>query len=951
MACAVSATFYFFATGLPGAENPKASEAEQIFLRDIWPLFTDKCLPCHGQDEKKIKGGLDLRTQAGLLHGGDSGKPSLVPGKLETSLLWLAVTRTDEDLQMPPKENDRLTEAQLTKVRQWILGGAPWPNAQRKTELAKATYIWDATNGIPVKTSGGLSPEWNNRRYKPEDLWAYQPLKKPAVPARPSQKPAGNPIDAFLGVKLAQIGLAPAPPADRRTLIRRATFDLLGLPPTPEEIEAFVNNPAPDKEAFAQLVERLLASPHYGEQWGAHWLDVTRYADSSGFANDYERGNAWRYRDYVIRAFNADEPYNQFVREQLAGDELDPTNSELLVATGFLRSGPWELTAMEVPKVARQRYLDDVTDNVGQVFLAHALQCARCHDHKFDPVPTRDYYGFQAIFATTQLAERPAPFLSAENTAGFEEKQYLEERREYYRRILRELDEKSIASARQWYAEKQLPPAPFEAALTQVAGKPGKRNREAGYDAVRALLLKNGTPEAQVPPRYAGFTPQDYGMERVARKGLERLQWALERYEPFALGVYDGRTPDQKSVVAPVRIPANSATAGELEETCILRGGDPFSPCDKVSPSILSAVATLGGAEPITISTNLAGRRKALAEWIVSPRNPLTARVMANRIWQWHFNLPLAGNPNNFGSTGKKPTHPELLDWLAATFIESGWSIKAMHRLILSSDAYQRASEHPDRAQLAKKDSSGTAYAVFKPRRLTAEELRDATLSATGELNPSLGGIPARPELNLETALQPRQVMGTFAEAWQPSPRPEQRSRRSIYALKLRGLRDPFLEVFNQPSPELCCELRDSSTVTPQVFSLFNSQESYERALALAARVTRETTSRGAAVARAFALTFGRSAQAGEIAACLAHWDQMTARHRSVKLAEHPAPREVAREAVEENTGEKFSFREPLEFYADFVAGAQPAGASPELRGLAEVCLVLLNANEFVYVY
>ena len=372
-----------------------------------------------------------------------------------------------------------------------------------------------------------------------------------------------------------------------------------------------------------------------------------------------------------------------------------------------------------------------------------------------------------------------------------------------------------------------------------------------------------------------------------------------------------------------------------------------FSPAAKVAPGALSAITHHASR----ITDGVAGRRLDLANWISSPDNPLTARVMVNRIWQWHFGQALAGNPNNFGATGKKPTHPELLDWLAATFVERGWSVKAMHRVIMNSEAYRRSAQHPDLKTLAEKDPAGTSYAVFKPRRLTAEELRDAMLRVSGELNPALGGIPVRPEMNLEAALQPRQVMGTFAEAWQPSPKPEQRNRRSLYALKIRGLGDPFMEVFYAPSPDLSCEAREASTVTPQVFALFNSKATYDRALAFANRLMRERSEasgqRSAVIERAFALAFNRAPKPDELKTCLAHWDAMTARHRTLKFEKPVPPRSVTREAVEENTGEKFKFTEPLEAAADFIPDLQPVDASAELRGLAEVCLVLLNSNAF----
>jgi len=936
-------------------------EAESLFVKRVLPVMQEKCLSCHGRDEDKIKGGLDLRTRAETLFGGDSLKPALVPGKPEESPLYLAVLRDHADWEaMPPKENDALTAEQRDYLRDWIAAGAPWPEAARAKEILATKDKWSVDDGVEVPTSGGLAADWTHRRYKLENLWSYQPLKKPAVPVGSgsrlsalSSQLSTNPIDAFLNQKLTAANLPPAPRADRRTLLRRVTFDLTGLPPTPEETAAFLADPAPDRTAFANVVDRLLASPHYGERMAQHWLDVVRYADTAGFANDFARGNAWRYRDYVVRSFNADKPYDRFIQEQIAGDELFPDNAEALVATGFLRMGPWELTGMEVAKVARQRFLDDVTDSVGQTFLAHPLQCARCHDHKFDPVPTKDYYSIQAVFATTQMAERPAPFLPTENTAGFEEKKYLQQRGDHYRRELARLNEKLMAGARAWYAEKGIDPAPFEKLAVEIAGGKNDRGRDAGYAEIRGALQKRDLPEDQIPPRHVGFAPEDYGHERIAQRGLERIRWELDRYEPIAFAAYSGRTPELKAVHNPLRMPAQRMTQGELEQTHILTGGDPFANGAPVAPGVLSAAALVGemDAALAVVPAEIEGRRAALARWIASPKNPLTARTYANRVWLWAFGQAIAGNPNNFGGNGKKPTHPELLDWLASALLENGWSTKDLQRVILASDAYARASAHPEPKLVAERDPDGTRYAVFKPRRLTAEELRDSFLAVSGELNRTLGGIPARPEMNREAALQPRQVMGTFAEAWQPSAKPEQRHRRTLYALKIRGQLDPFMEVFNAPSPDLSCEARDASTVTPQVFSLFNSEATLARATALAARVARETTSREAAVARAFALTFGRAPKAAETKASLAHWDAMTTRHRTVTVVKPDVPREIVREAVEENTGEKFTFVEPLEIAADFVPDLHPADVSPETRGLAELCLVLLNANEFAYVY
>jgi len=1003
--------------GLASSAVAAEDDAERLFVRRIVPLLQEKCLGCHGRDPKEIAGGLDLRSLKTMLKGGDSEQPAVVVGKPDDSPLYLAATRTHDDWSpMPPKDADKLYAEQLGWLKDWIAGGAPWPDEVRQKEIARANESrWSAEDGVAVKTSGGLSAEWTNRKYKPEGLWAYQPVRKPEVPKRGRVAPQlgteprsdsattesakhcaalnrvsnrlrsfnpqpqarhgwrllclacgcglnesgpvsmwsstkdGSAIDAFIEARWPA-GITPAPPANPRTFIRRATFDLTGLPPTPEQVAAFETDFARDADAAVnRLVDRLLESPHYGERMAQHWLDVTRYADSSGFANDYERGNAWRYRDYVVRSFNADKPYDQFVREQIAGDEIDPDDPEMLIATGFLRMGPWELTGMEVAKIARQRFLDDVSNSVGETFLSHSLQCARCHDHKFDPIPTRDYYSLQAVFATTQIAERSAPFLKHENTQGFEEKKFLELVRADHLAMLAKLDEKALAAVPAWFADKKLDSAKWDAALRQ-AEQQGQKKRGGLFGAARNILLKQGAPEDQFPPRMLGWTPEEIGLERIASKGLERLQWELDRYQPVALAVYNGRTPQVTSVVAPFRMPQNRLNAGELEETCILTGGDPFSAGAKVKPGVLSVLAA---AQKTPIPETIEGRRKAFAEWVASAENPLTTRAIVNRIWLWHFDQPIAGNPNNFGSTGKKPTHPELLDWLAATFVENGWSFKAMHRLIMNSETYRRGT-HESRLSLRESTSFRGAkgdYLVFTPRRLTAEELRDAMLAVTGELNPTLGGIPNRPEINLEAALQPRQVMGTFAAAWTPNPLPQQRHRRSIYALKLRGMPDPAMEVFNAPAPDFSCERREASTVTPQVFSLFNGQATHARALALANRAVKETTSDEQAIARIFALAFSRPPSAEERQTCLAHWREIESLIGSEAPPAQKPPLEVRRDAIEENTGEKFSFDEKLHAYAEFVPDLQPADVPVHVRALADVCLALFNSNEFAYVY
>lgn len=916
-------TILLLASSLPALlAGEEISRGEKLFALRVKPLFAEKCNACHGDEPDKIKGGFDMRTRDSILKGGEYfGDEVLIPGKGEKSYLYLTTTRTEEDFEMPPKEADALTEEQQWYIRDWITQGAPWPSDRRVDEIQEVY-----AEGLRVTTSEALSEDWQNRRYQAEDIWAYQPLVRPQVPSVSSSNP-GNPVDAFIDRKLEGLDLAPAEEADPRHLIRRATFNLLGLPPQPSEVSDFLAAWEVDAEkAWRNLIDRLLGSPHYGEQWGRHWLDVVRYADSSGFANDYERPNSWRYRDYVIRSFNEDKPYDQFIREQIAGDEITKRQDpEALIATGFLRMGAWEHTGMSVAKVTRQLFLDDVTNSVGQVFLAHALQCAKCHDHKFDPVPTRDYYSMQAIFATTQFGDVKAGWLPEENRSLMDADRALHLKR-------KKANDELLATLRKWEQD-------YERKWFEEKGLPYKTRAEA---------KKAGLKPKELPVGKLFEKPKEFGMERIARKWQNRFSWEMDRYEPIAFSVFNGKTRMPRGQYGKAEKPADPMKEGVLEETAILGGGDPFSPTDPVKPGVLSAVP---GGLVYEIPTTPGGRRTALANWIADPRNTLTARVMVNRIWQYHFGQGIAGNPNNFGATGKKPTHPELLDWLAVEFVERGWSVKEMHRLIMNSNLYRRSTSHPDPAKLAKKDPAGESLAVFSPRRLSAEEIRDAMLAVSGELNREAGGIPIRPDMNMEAALQPRMIMGTFAPSYTPHPKPEQRNRRTIYAHKTRGQRDPFLEVFNQPGSEMSCELRDNSNVTPQVFMLFNSEESMDRALSLANRVLRESDTDKGAVQKVFQLVYGRLPLQPEIGATIAHWKEMTKVQKEIDWKPRQYPNKIEREANDENTGQNFTFSERLFAFEEYEHDLQPHEVDVRTRAFADVCLALLNSNEFVYVY
>ena len=865
-----------FGIGLVASHPAYADEvaADVLFARKIQPLFKVKCLTCHGDDPEKLKGELDMRTRAGLLAGGESEEPVLVPGEALASPLFLAVTREHEDdwSAMPPKANDKLSAEQVGYVKQWIAAGAPWPDAKRITAILKDADPWGETDGVLVKTSGGLDDGWTNRKYDPEKLWAYQPVKKPAVPVD------GHPIDAFINARLPE-GLAVAKRAGAVALIRRVTYNLTGLPPTPKETFEFVAAWKKNSDAaWAALIDRLLASSHYGEQMARHWLDVVRYADSAGFSNDYPRPHAWRYRDYVVRAFNADKPYDQFVCEQIAGDELKPNDPDHVIATGFLRMGPWEHTAMSVAAVTRQQYLDDVVNSVGVTFLANELRCAKCHDHKFDPIPTKDFYRMQAVFGSVSFQDRQLPWQKNENLTG------LKADRERYQRLQK-------------------------------------------AKAIRSITT---LPEADRPVKKFDQDTERIGHGKVNNKRRQQLNYQLKRSNPMAFSVANG---------------AN-------DRIHILKGGSIESPQAAVSPGVLSLFA--GSEKGASVTTLKTGRRTELARWIASKDNPLTARVIVNRVWQWHFGQAIAGNPNNFGGTGKRPTHPELLDWLAATFVEEGWSLKQLHRRILTSAAYQRATAHPDWEALIKLDPNRTSYAVFAPRRLTAEELRDAMLSVSGELNRAIGGTPAHPEINEEVAMQPRHIMGSVGPAYQADPTPAQRNRRTLYAERIRTLANPMLEIFNKPGPDVSCERRDSATIAPQAFTLMNSPIHHARALAFAARLEKERPGNlDRQIVRAFQLVFQRQPTKAETKACHTHIAKMLAHHKSTAPVKVEPPKYVIRQMVEEMTGLDFWWVEDLDIYSsdDFVSDLKPWDVNPPTRALAELCLVLFNSNEFVYVY
>ena len=637
---------------------------------------------------------------------------------------------------------------------------------QRYVAMSIAAMMLASAAEVPVAPLGVYTAA--ERRH-----WAFQPRKDPAPPTftQPADKAwTKNPIDAFLLAGLKKAGLKPAPPADRATLIRRVTFDLTGLPPTPQEIDAFVADKSAN--AWEKVVDRLLASPHYGEQWGRHWLDVVRFAESDGYEYDMHRPDAWRYRDYVVKSFNDDKPYNQFVKEQLAGDEIDARNPEMLVASGFNRLGPLRKNAgnQEVAS-SRNEVLTEMTNIVGAAFLGVTVGCARCHDHKFDPFRQSDYYRLQAHFAQAQ----PSDLVLASEAAQAEYKAKVapieQERRRLQGQLRRAPDGEKAKLEAQLEALDDKMPAPLES-IYSIADDPAK--------ASPIKVLFHG----------------DY-LNPTAKVGMRPL------------GI-------------------------------LLPEATPEEPIDAPTP------------------------RLKLAEWIVDPANPLTARVMANRVWEYHFGAGLVSTPNDFGRMGTRPSNPELFDWLSSRLVEGGWKIKPLHRMILLSNAYRQSSTSPIEKTAMEQDSENALLWKFSRRRLEAEELRDAMLSIAGRLNLKAGGPSFMPPIDPDLVLSLKRP-----QYWVPTRDKTEYDRRTLYMIYKRNLRLPFEEVFDAPDTLLSCARREQSTHAPQALELLNGQTSNELAAAFAERILKERTTPAERIDYAFRMATGRPPTEAERALAL----------------------------------------------------------------------------------
>jgi mono/diheme cytochrome c family protein len=829
--CPVAVGIAVFAVvGVAGflAPSTRAEPAEAGALA----LLEAHCVKCHVGD--KTKGGLDLATRETLLRGGETGA-AIVPGEPEKSLLVQSI-RHAKDPHMPHKE-PKLPDAAIAQIVEWVKAGAPYAHGLKRDSGAQP--------------GAGFTITEADRAH-----WAFQPVQRPVPPEiRNPQSPIRNPIDQFILAKLEVAGLRPAPPADPRTLIRRLTLDLIGLPPTPEEVERFVAEFAPtpshpfspasgraeeqgrrgekEQEAIAALIDRLLASPHYGERWGRHWLDLARFAETDGFEHDATRPHSWRYRDYVIKSFNDDKPYDQFIREQLTGDELWPGDPEALTATGFNLLGPDMVDSSDQVQ-RRHNTLNDMTDTASLAFLGLTMGCARCHDHKFEPLSQRDYYGLQAFFMPAKF-EREQPIPTPDVRAAYDAA--MAKFNEHPK--VRELAELE-APARERIFQRKVDKLASEA---QVAHRTPPEKR----DAEQANLVLETADKITVSEKElaAAFTGEAKARRDELLAAVKKLPKPPTLPKAMALANADG---------PPVK-------------TFLLHRGQYTMPGEEVAagfPAVLvAAVYDRRVSKTGAHRAPLQSGRAALADWIASPDNPLTARVMVNRIWKHHFGRGLVATPSEFGTHGAKPSHPELLDWLASEFIARGWSVKAMHRLMLTSATYQQSG-----SGFSPKRTGSKAPATVDPQnlllsrmnrlRLEGEVIRDSLLAISGQLNLQMGGPGVFPPV-------PKELFAGSKGGWPVNKEVREYSRRSIYIFARRNLRFPFLEVFDAPDSNLSCPSRERSTTAPQSLTLLNADEVSTAARLTAARLEREAKSTDDRVTLAYRLTLGRPPTAKEL--------------------------------------------------------------------------------------
>ena len=737
------------------------------FIRQVQPVLAKRCFACHGPDE--AEGGLRFSDQASAMVEAESGVHAIVAGDVEASELIARISTDDEHERMPP-EGDPLSAPEISVLTSWIQQGAKW-----------------------------------------DKHWAFKPMNAITPPSQENATWSQHPIDAFIFRSLVNSGLKPNLPANRAALIRRVYYDLTGLPPSFEQMEAFVRST--DPQAYEKLIDRLLQSDHYGERWGRHWLDLVRFAETNSFERDGPKPNAWKYRDFVIKSFNDDKPYSQFLREQIAGDELDAVTTETLTATGYYRLGIWDDEPAD-PLQAKFDEIDDIITTTGQAMLGLTINCARCHDHKIDPISQKDYYGMVALLGDvtswgTRGDQRTNSQIDVTDDGLKDRYVKNDKQRRRIEKQTRELEQLGIA---------------------KMSGPDQRASEVSPQDRKRVLDEKL----------------MDY-LSDPQRSAYESLRKKLSS----AVKAQNDLPPRQM-------VMGLAKSNAKPEQTFVLFRGNPHSPADPVEPAFPGIFNTAAPTD-FKASQKTAGRRRVLADWIASPDNRLTARVMANRIWQFHFGRGIVRSSNNFGQLGTPPTHPELLDWLGHQLIQGDWKLKRMHRLIMTSQAYRMSTA----AQAAGMsiDPENDLFWRFDPRRLSAEEVRDSILAVNGSLNRKFYGPSIYPKLSKEVlAGQSRP-----GDGWGKSS-DQDRNRRSVYIYVKRSLITPLLTAFDFPDPDLTCEDRFVTLQPGQALSLMNGRFIHEQALRLAQSIEFANVDDAEVVRKTIQATLSRVASEAEIA-------------------------------------------------------------------------------------
>jgi hypothetical protein len=848
--------------------SASAPPARLTFEQHVRPILKAHCLECHGETSKP-RGGLDLRLRRLLVAGGDSGA-GVAPGNPGDSLL---IQRVAEG-QMPPGKV-KLSAAEIDVLRRWIAAGAPTARPE------------------PAKLAPGLHISDDDRSF-----WSFQPIRRPALPPVQQRQLVRTPVDAFLLAKLEARDLSFAPQADRATLIRRLSFDLLGLPPTPEEVHAFVADRRPG--AYERLVDRLLASPHHGERWGRHWLDVAGYADSHGYTGaDPVRQHSWKYRDWVVRALNADMPYGRFVTLQLAGDELvrpphtnlTPAQRDRLIATGFLRTAPDGTASPGVDRAtASNQVVADTLQIVSTAILGLTMQCARCHNHRYDPIPQADYYRLRAVFApaydVVSWKTPPARLVSLLSPADRARGAKIEQ-------AAVKIDQQRLKKQERY----------IEATFQKQLAKLAPESRAAVEKAYRTAAGARTKEQQQLLRQHPAVNVSAGSLYLYDRKAADDLT----RYAKLASQLRSSK-PVEDFIDVLTEVP------GKAPATRLFHRGDHDQPREVVEPGGLTILAGLGmpaiPAKSAALPTT--GRRLALARHLVSGKHPLTARVIVNRVWMHHFGKGIVATPGDFGQLGDRPSHPELLDWLAHEFMRD-WSLKRLHRLIVLSSAYRQSARMDSVAH--KIDPDNRLLWRAPVRRLEAEIVRDAVLAASGRLYPRLYGppVPVMPDTAGQIILGVDLRDGAGYLRGQPAMLGQERYRRSVYVQVRRSMPLTVLETFDPATLEPCCEQRSSSTVAQQALLLMNSFFVTDNAAVMAQRVRREAGSDlRMQVRRAWLLAYGRrpaTDDENDAVAFLTAQTDLLARKPRVKDA-----------------------------------------PSPDTQALATFCHALLSSNAFLYV-